>query len=82
LSSVLTYTAPPDEPAVWKVLLAGPGGTEDLHGTHRFIRPDADQLRGWLTAIVGFDHAVELARAVDAAPPPTAGWTQHGRRDD
>jgi hypothetical protein len=30
LACVLTYTAPPDEPATWKILLPGPGGTEDL----------------------------------------------------
>jgi hypothetical protein len=30
LSCVLTYTADPGEPAIWKILLPGPGGTEDL----------------------------------------------------
>lgn len=40
----LTYTAAPDEPATWKVLLPGPGGTEDLYGTERFRAPDATQL--------------------------------------
>ena len=41
LSCVLTYTADPDEPATWKILLPGPGGTEDLYGTQRFPDPDA-----------------------------------------
>jgi hypothetical protein len=44
LSCVLTYTADPDEPAVWKILLPGPGGTEDLYGAHQFPDPDAAQL--------------------------------------
>jgi hypothetical protein len=33
---VLTYTADQDEPATWKILQPGPGGTEDLYGTQRF----------------------------------------------
>ena len=57
LSCVLTYTADPDEPATWKILLPGPGGTEDLYGTQRFISPDAAQLQAWLTRIVGADRA-------------------------
>jgi hypothetical protein len=79
LSSVLTYTADPDEPAIWKILLPGPGGTEDLYGTRQFPAPDAAQLQAWLTPIVGQDHATELADAVDAAPPPPAAW--RSRRD-
>ncbi len=52
----------------------GPGGTEDLYGTQRFPDPDAARLQAWLSAIVGSGHAAELARAVDAAPPPPAAW--------
>jgi kynureninase len=74
LSCVLTYTADPDEPATWKILLPGPGGTEDLYGTQRFADPDAVQLQAWLGPVVGSDHAAELAGAVDAAPPPPAAW--------
>jgi hypothetical protein len=81
-SSVLTYTAAPGEAATWKILLPGPGGTEDLYGTHRFPAPDVGQLSGWLTPIIGRDRAAELAHAVDAAPPPTAGWRHGDRRDD
>ena len=75
LASVLTYTAAPDEPAVWKILLPGPGGTEDLYGTQQTPAPDAGWLQSWLTPIVGTDHAAELT---DAAPPLPAGWRQHG----
>ena len=78
LSCVLTYTADPDGPATWKILLPGPGGTEDLYGTQRIAAPDAGRLRAWLTPIIGVARAAELAAAVDAAPPPTAAWTQHG----
>lgn len=74
LSGVLTYAADRDEPATWKILRPGPGGTEDLYGTERFATPDAAQLRAWLTPIVGSDHAAELADAVAAAPPPPAAW--------
>jgi hypothetical protein len=63
-------------PAEWKILLPGPGGTEQLYGAHRFMRPDAAQLTNWLTAIVGPDAAAELAEAVDAHPPHDADW-QH-----
>jgi hypothetical protein len=38
LLCVLTYTAAPDEPATWKCLLPGPGGTEDLYATTGFLR--------------------------------------------
>ena len=82
LASVLTYTAAPDEPAVWKILLPGPGGTEDLYGTQQTPAPDAAWLRAWLTPIIGTDHAAELANAVDAAPPPPAGWRQHANQHD
>ena len=41
LACILTYTAEPDEPATWKILLPGPGGTEDLYGTQRIPTPDA-----------------------------------------
>ncbi len=82
LSSVLTYTAAPDEPATWKCLLPGPGGTEDVYATHRFLAPDAGKLRAWLTPVIGGDHAAELAEAVDAAPPATAAWTRHENHDD
>ncbi len=74
LACVLTYTAEPDEPAIWKILLPGPGGTEDLYGTQQIPAPDAGQLRAWLTPIIGSDRAAQLAGAVDAAPPPTAAW--------
>jgi hypothetical protein len=74
LACVLTYTADPEDPATWKILLPGPGGTEDLYGTERIPEPDAARLRAWLTPIVGSDRAAELAAAVDAAPPPTANW--------
>ena len=69
---MLTYTADPDQPATWKILLPGPGSTEDLYGTERFPDPDASRLQAWLSPIVGSDHAAELADAVDAAPPPAA----------
>ena len=74
LASVLTYTAAPDEPAVWKILLPGPGGTEDLYGTQQTPTPDAGWLQAWLTPVIGPDHAAELTDAVDAAPPPAAAW--------
>jgi hypothetical protein len=82
LSCVLTYTAAPDGPATWKILLPGPGGTEDLYGTQRMAAPDAGQLRAWLTPVIGVDRAAELADAVEAAPPPTAGWTPHDSHVD
>jgi len=74
LSCVLTYTADPDEPAVWKVLLPGPGGTEDLYGTEQFSDPDAARLQVWLSPLIGAERAAELAGAVDTAPPPPAAW--------
>jgi hypothetical protein len=74
LACVLTYTAEPDEPATWKILLPGPGGTEDLYGTRQFSDPDATQLHAWLMPIVDSGHARELVAAVGEAPPLTAGW--------
>jgi hypothetical protein len=74
LACVLTYTADPNEPATWKILLPGAGGTEDLYGAEQFVAPDAARLRSWLSPIVGRDHAAELAGAVDAAPPQPAAW--------
>ena len=82
LASELTYAAAPDEPAVWKILLPGPGGTEDLYGTQQTPAPDAAWLRAWLTPIIGTDHAAELTDAVDAAPPPPAGWRQYDNQHD
>ena len=41
LSCVLTYGGAEIEPAVWKILLPGPDGTEDLYGTDRFLAPTA-----------------------------------------
>jgi hypothetical protein len=76
LAAVLTYTAAPDEPAIWKILMPGPDGIEDLYGTRQTPAPDADWLRSWLTPVIGGDQAAELAAAVNAAPPPPAGW-QH-----
>ena len=73
----LTFTAEPGEPTTRKILLPGPGGTEDLYGTRQTPTPDASWLRAWLTPVIGSDHAAELADAVDAAPPPPAGWRQH-----
>ena len=79
LSCALTYTADPDEPATWKILLPGPGGREDLYGTQRFPSPSAAQLVAWLSPIVGHDRAAELAAAVGTAPPPPAHWAGSGR---
>jgi hypothetical protein len=77
LAGTLTYTAEPDEPGSWKILLPGPGGTEDLYGTRQSTEPDADWLQFWLTPIIGGDQAAELAAAVDAAPPDSAAWRHH-----
>jgi hypothetical protein len=73
-SCVLTYTADAEEPAMWKLLLPGPGGTEDLYSSQRFPTLDADRLQAWLSPIVGSGEAAELADAVDAAPPAPASW--------
>ena len=77
LVCALTLGGPAGEPAAWKILLPGPGGTEDLYGTERFLTPDAQQLRAWLTPIVGAGNAAKLADSVDAAPPPTSAWKGH-----
>lgn len=74
LSCVLTYTADEDEPATWKILRPGPGGTEDVFGTERFPDPDAKMLQAWLGPLIGSDRAAELARAVDAEPQAPAAW--------
>jgi hypothetical protein len=74
LSCVLTYTAAPDEPATWKILMPGPDGTEDLFGARQFPNPDSAQLQSWLSAVIGAERAAELADAVDAAPPPPSAW--------
>jgi hypothetical protein len=74
VTCVLTYTAEPDEPAVWKILLPGPGGTEDLYGTHQLPHADPESLREWLSPIIGPAQAAELAGAVDAEPPRPAEW--------
>jgi hypothetical protein len=74
VACVLTYTADPGQPAIWKILLPGPDGREDLYGTETLPDPDAARLEAWLSPLVGSDNAGELARAVDAAPPPPANW--------
>ena len=74
LACALTYTAEPGQPAIWRILLPGPAGTEDLYGTRQSPEPDANWLRSWLTPIIDADQAAELAAAVDAAPPPQAAW--------
>jgi len=78
LACVLTYTAALDEPATWKILLPGPDGTEDLYGARQTPAPDAAWLQSWLAPVIGGEQAAELAAAVDAAPPPPAGWVQRG----
>jgi hypothetical protein len=74
LACALTFTAEPGEPASWKILLPGPGGTEDLYGAHQTPEPDAGWLQSWLTPIIGGDQAAQLAAAVDAAPPAASAW--------
>jgi hypothetical protein len=80
LVGVLAFDAGPagTGPSVWKILLPGPQGTEDLYGTHEFLRPDGAQLTVWLTPIVGQDAATQLAAAVDAEPPRAARWQSQG----
>jgi hypothetical protein len=70
----LAFDATHDAQAVWKIMLPGPGGTDDLYGTHRFEPPDAAHLRAWLVPIVGPDGAAELVRAVEAQPPADSDW--------
>ena len=81
LSAVLTYTADPDEPAVWKILLPGPGGTEDLYSAEQFADPDAARLQAWLSPLIGTERTAELVGAVDAAPPPPAAWRPRSQAD-
>jgi hypothetical protein len=78
VSCALTYTANEDEPAVWKVLRPGPDGIEDVYSAMQFSGPDAEELRAWLTPVVGKDDAAELTDAVGAAPPGTAAWRSGG----
>jgi hypothetical protein len=80
LACVLTYGAVESdpEPEGWKILLPGPGDTEDLYGAEQFSTPGPSVIRGWLAPIVGDDRAAELTAAVDADPPRTSGW----RRQD
>ena len=81
LSCVLTYTADPDEPATWKILLPGPNGTEDLYGTHRFADPNAAHLKATFSPIVGSGHAAELAerRRCRTTPAPCLEIAQQRR---
>ena len=74
LCCALTYTADPDEPATWRILLPGP---EDLDGTQRFGDPDAAQLQAWLSPLIGSDHAAELAGPSPSptCPPSTTSGT-------
>jgi hypothetical protein len=52
-ATALTFGGPTREQPIWKILLPGPDGTEDLYATQRFLRPDAEQLRAWLAPVVG-----------------------------
>jgi hypothetical protein len=61
-------------PAIWKLLLPGPAGTEDLYGVHEFQEPDSPALTAWLTPLVGQHDASEISAAVDDSPPAAAGW--------
>jgi kynureninase len=74
LVALLIYGQPEIEPAAWKILLPGPGGTEDLYATERFRAPEASKLQAWLTPVVGAGPAAELTEAVDAQPPLASGW--------
>jgi hypothetical protein len=74
LVCVLLFGQPEIDPVAWKLLLPGPGGTEDLYATKQFRAPDASHLQAWLTPTVGAGHAAELTDAVDAQPPLTSGW--------
>jgi hypothetical protein len=73
-SGELTFGGPTREQAVWKILLPGPDGTEDVYGAERLLRPGAQQLRAWLAPIVGAGHAATLAAAVDGEPPRDSSW--------
>jgi hypothetical protein len=60
-------------PVTWKILLPGPGGTEDLYGSHQIDQPETATLTRWLEPFVGQQAAGELAFAVAASPPASAG---------
>jgi hypothetical protein len=79
LRCTLAYTADPDEPGVWKILLPGPDGTLDLYGAEEFAEPDAAHIRDWLSPFIGANLAAEMADAVDADPPAPAGWRSRPR---
>ena len=76
LSCILTYGGAEIEPAAWKILLPGPGGTQDLYGAQRLTTPHASVLEAWLAPIIGQARATELVDAVDAEPPRNSGWRQ------
>jgi len=76
VSCVLIFDASQNGQAAWKILLPGPGGTEDQYGAKAFAAPDGGQLRMWLAPVVGADRATELASAVDAQPPHESAWTR------
>jgi hypothetical protein len=82
LTCMLTYGEPDTAMAIWKILMPGAHGTNDLYSTERFRQPDAAQLRTWLTPVVGQQRADELAQAVDAEPPLTAGWQRRDSDSD
>ena len=73
-SCVLSYTADNEsyEPATWKILKPGPGGTEDLYAAEQFSGVDDARLRSWLSPLIGSNRAAELVDAVDAEPPAAA----------
>jgi hypothetical protein len=62
----LTFTAEPGEPTTWKILLPGPGGSEDLYGARQTPEPDATWLQSWLTPIIAADQAAELTPIIGA----------------
>jgi hypothetical protein len=78
LVCTLTFGGLEDEAPTWKILLPGPGGTEDLYGTERFLKPGADRPRAWLAPIVGAESAAQLTAAVAAEPPTTSSWEAPG----
>jgi hypothetical protein len=65
-------------PAVWKILRVEPEGREDLLATERFLTPDEQTVRQWLTPITGPTEAAELATAARAEPPKTSNWRRAG----
>jgi len=75
LRSVLAFDAGETGrgPGMWKILLPGPGGTEDLYGTKHSVSRESADLTNWLTPIVGEEVASKLAVAVEEDPPPEAG---------